>query len=81
MVLYNAPRYFKDIVNKNELFDENIVNFKYSLIDINHQYTKEALIKNNNITAAIIFLLDQKVEALEFFERLKAVALKFNKLT
>ncbi|NOV60350.1 Rpn family recombination-promoting nuclease/putative transposase [Clostridium beijerinckii] len=86
IVLYNAirkwnvPLYFKDIVNKNELFGENIVNFKYSLIDVNHQYTKEELIKNNNITSAI-FLLDQKVEPLEFFERLKAVALKFNKLT
>lgn len=45
-----------------------------------HLYTKEDLIKNNNVTSAI-FLLDQKVDALEFFERLKAVALKFNKLT
>jgi hypothetical protein len=77
---WNAPRYFKDIVNENELFRDNIVNFKYELFDVNHQYTKEDLIKNNNITSAI-FLLDQKVEALEFFERLKAVALKFNKLT
>ena len=46
----------------------------------NHQYTKEELIKNNNITSAI-FLLDQKVEPLEFLDRLKAVALEFNKLT
>ncbi len=56
------------------------MNFKYELFDVNHQYTKEELSKNNNITSAI-FLLDQKVEPLEFFERLKAVALKFNKLT
>ena len=46
----------------------------------NHQYTKEELIKNNNITSAI-FLLDQKVEPLEFLDRLKSVALEFNKLT
>lgn len=46
----------------------------------NHQYTKEELIKNNNITSAI-FPLDQKVEPLEFLDRLKAVALEFNKLT
>lgn len=86
IVLYNATRkwnvpiYFRDIVNKNELFGENIVNFKYSIIDVNHQYTKEELIENNNITSAI-FLLDQKVDPLESFERLKAVASKFNKLT
>ena len=77
---WNAPRYFKDIVNKSELFGENIVNFKYQLFDINHEYTKEELIKNNNITSAI-FLLDQKVDPLEFMHRLKAVALEFNKLT
>lgn len=77
---WNAPRYFKDIVNKSELFGENIVNFKYELFDINHEYTKEELIKNNNITSAI-FLLDQKVEPLEFLDRLKAVALEFNRLT
>ena len=77
---WNAPRYFKDIVNKSELFGDNIVNFKYELFDVNHQYTKEDLIKNNNITSAI-FLLDQKVEPLEFLDRLKAVALEFNKLT
>ena len=77
---WNAPRYFKDIVNKSELFGDNIVNFKYELFDVNHEYTKEQLIKNNNITSAI-FLLDQKVEPLEFLYRLKAVALEFNKLT
>lgn len=77
---WNAPRYFKDIVNKSELFEDNIVNFKYQLFDVNHQYTKEDLIKNNNITSAI-FLLDQKVEPLEFLNRLKAVALEFNRLT
>ena len=86
IVLYNAtrewnvPRYFKDIVRNNELFGDNIVNFKYELFDVNHEYTKEQLIKNNNITSAI-FLLDQKVEPLEFLDRLKAVALEFNKLT
>lgn len=46
----------------------------------NHEYTKEELIKNNNITSAI-FLLDQKVEPLEFLNRLKVVALEFNRLT
>lgn len=77
---WNAPRYFKDIVNQNELFGDNIVNFKYELFDVNHQYTKEELSKNNNITSAI-FLLDQKVDPLEFLNRLKIVALEFNRLT
>jgi Putative transposase, YhgA-like. len=76
---WNAPKYFKDIVNKSEMFGDNIVNFRYELFDVNHQYTKEELIKNNNITSAI-FLLDQKVEPLEFLNRLKAVALEFNRL-
>jgi hypothetical protein len=67
---WNAPRYFKDIIKNNELFGENIINFKYELFDINHKYTKEELIKNRNITSAI-FLLDQKVEPLEFLDRLK----------
>ena len=44
---WNAPRYFKDIINKSEIFGDNIVNFKYELFDVNHQYTKESLIKNN----------------------------------
>lgn len=77
---WNAPRYFKDIVKNNELFAENIINFKYELFDINHKYTKEELINNRNITSAI-FLLDQKVEPLEFLDRLKTIALEFNKLT
>jgi len=77
---WNAPRYFKDIVNKSELFGENIVNFKYKLFDINHEYTKKELIKNNNITSAI-FLLDQKVDPLEFLYRLQSVALEFNRLS
>ena len=86
IVLYNAtqewkvPRYFKDIVKNNELFGENIISFKYELFDVNHQYSKEELIKNNNITSAI-FLLDQKVEPLEFISRIKAIALEFNRLT
>ena len=29
---WNAPKYFKDIVNKSELFGDNIVNFKYALL-------------------------------------------------
>lgn len=77
---WNAPRYFKDIVRNNKLFGESIVNFKYELVDVNHEYTKEELIENKNITSAI-FLLDQKVDPLEFIDRLKVVALEFNKLT
>ena len=53
----------KVIVNKNEVFSHNIIDFRYKLFDVNHQYTKEELIKNNNITFAI-FLLDQEEEPL-----------------
>lgn len=38
------------------------------------------MIKNNNIISAI-FLLDQKVDPLEFLNRLKVVAVEFNRLT
>lgn len=67
----------------NEKFISEItilINDMRILNNIYSEYTKEQLIKNNNITSAI-FLLDQKVEPLEFLDRLKAVALEFNKLT
>ncbi|SHH76692.1 Putative transposase, YhgA-like [Clostridium grantii DSM 8605] len=86
IVLYNGkkvwdvPQRFRDIVNGNELFGNSIIDFEYSIFDVNNKYTKEDLIRNKNITSAI-FLLDQKIDAEEFIERIKAIALFFANLT
>lgn len=63
-----------------ELFGSGLLNFKYDVFDVNHDFTKEDLVNSQNVTSAI-FLLDQKVDALEFLNRIKAIALFFNSLT
>jgi hypothetical protein len=86
MVLYNGkkewdvPQRFKEIIDGSDLFGDSVIDFKYSIFDVNNNYTKEDLIKNKNITSAI-FLLDQKIDAEEFIERIKAIALFFANLT
>jgi predicted transposase/invertase (TIGR01784 family) len=67
-------------VSGSELFGNSIIDFEYSIFDVNNKYTKEDLIKNKNITSAI-FLLDQKIDAEEFIERIKAIALSFANIT
>lgn len=71
---------FKDIIDGSELFQDSIIDFKYSVFDVNNKFTKEQLIEYKNITSAI-FLLDQKIDAKEFIERIKAIALFFSNLT
>ena len=74
IVLYNGTkkwtcaRNFKDIINESQLFGDNILDFRYILVDIN-RYSKEYLFEFKNIAAAI-FLLDQDINAMEFLERL-----------
>ncbi|SHH49671.1 hypothetical protein [Clostridium grantii] len=58
----------------------SIMDFEYSIFDVNNKYNKEDLIRNKNITSAI-FLLDQKIDAEEFIERIKDIALFFANLT
>ena len=85
IVLYNGTkkwtcaRNFKDIINKGELFGDNILDFRYILVDIN-RYSKKYLYEFKNISAAI-FLLDQNINAIEYLERLKDIVIGFNKLT
>ena len=85
LVLYNGkaawdvPTRFRDIVENEELFGDNILDFKYNLFDVNNKYSKEELIKNKGITSAI-FLLDQKIDPKEFLDRIKTVALFFDSL-
>ncbi|SHH42523.1 Rpn family recombination-promoting nuclease/putative transposase [Tepidibacter thalassicus] len=77
IVLYNgknnwtAVRDFKEVLNGYELFDDNIINFRYLLFDINRM-EKEELIEIANVISAI-FLLDQNVEIEEIIKRLKLV--------
>lgn len=86
LVLYNGeekwdvPKEFRKIIYNEKLFGDGLLNFKYDLFDINNDYTKEQLMNSKNVTAAI-FLLDQKIDALEFLQRIKVIALFFQALS
>ena len=79
---WNVPNEFRKIIYNENLFGNGLLNFKYDVFDIGNdeEFSKEKLIKNRNVTSAI-FLLDQKMNALEFFERIKVIALYFDGLT
>ena len=88
IVLYNGeqvwdvPNQFRKMIYNEELFGNNILNFEYDIFDISNdeKLNKDALIDLKNVTAAI-FLLDQKMDAIEFLERIKVIALYFNSLS
>ena len=86
IVLYNGkqvwdvPNEFRKMTYNEKLFGNNILNFKYDIIDINNDYSKEELENSKNVSSAI-FLLDQKMDALEFLRRIRVIALFFNELT
>jgi hypothetical protein len=65
--------------NDSHIFGENILDFKYELIDIN-SYDKTELYGKQNITSAV-FLLDQDIDRIEFINGLKDIVKGFNKLT
>lgn len=77
IVLYNgknnwtAVRNFKEILSGYELFEDNVVDFKYLLFDVNRM-DKNELIDIANVISSV-FLLDQKVEIEELVKRLKLV--------
>jgi len=85
IVIYNGTkkwtcaRNFKDILQGSQLFEDNVIDFRYILVDIN-RYSKECLYEFKNIAAAI-FLLDQDIDAIEFLSRLKDIVINFSKLT
>ena len=88
VVLYNGeevwdvPTEFRKMIYNEELFGDNILNFKYDIFDISNdkKFEKEKLLENKTITS-IIFLLDQKLNPQEFLERIKEIALFFNSLS
>ena len=57
---WTAKTSYKETLNSYETFGEYAVDFKYILIDVN-RYTKEELLKLENLIASV-FLLEQKVE-------------------
>ena len=85
LVLYNGEskwdveQEFRKIIDNEEIFGEGLINFKYDLFDVNNSFTKAELIDSKNVTSAI-FLLDQKIDEIEFLERIKVIALYFNNL-
>lgn len=86
IVLYNgphpwtAPLEFKNILNGIELFGEKILNFKYSLIDVNRYQSHELLQLSNLISS--VFLLDQDMKKVEeLFMRLKELTNTLNQLS
>ena len=68
------------MIYNEKLFGNNILNFKYDIIDINNDYSREDLENSKNVSS-VIFLLDQKIDALEFLRRIRVIALFFNELT
>lgn len=85
IVLYNGKKKWtsskelKDVISNSKIFGENILNFKYEFIDIN-SYDKEELYNKQDISSAI-FLLDQNIDRIEFYDRLKGIIIQFNKLS
>jgi hypothetical protein len=85
MVLYNgrdnwtACRSFKELLNGYELFSDNIVDFTYTLFDVN-RYSEAELGRVSNLVSTV-FLLDQGVDVLELVERLKNQLELLKKLT
>ena len=84
MVLYNGankwtvPLEFKDKLQQADLFGSHAMNFEYILVDVN-SYTKETLVQIENVVSAI-FLLDQKIDSIEFVKRAAIVAKEFDNI-
>ncbi|MGL4873275.1 MAG: Rpn family recombination-promoting nuclease/putative transposase [Clostridium sp.] len=74
IVLYNGkqvwdvPTEFRKMFYNEEKFHSGILNFTYDIFDVNNGFTKEEL-------------LDQKITAMEFMNRIKDIALFFDGLS
>jgi hypothetical protein len=78
IILYNgynnwtACRSFKEYLSGYELFGENIIDFKYILIDIN-RYTKEELHEASNVISTVFLMEQSKDDVNNLVEVLKRV--------
>lgn len=85
IVTYNGidkwyvPKRFREKIDTPELFGTNLLDFEYILLDVN-RYGKAELIEKQSIASAV-FLLDQKIDVMEYLNRIATVAQAFNKLT
>ncbi|MBU3105494.1 Rpn family recombination-promoting nuclease/putative transposase [Clostridium gasigenes] len=85
IVLYNGQKTwdaevsFRNIVSEEQLFSNSIIDFTYNIVDVNN-YSKDTLLNLKSVTGAI-FLLDQKINEEEFLERIKLIALTFDKMS
>lgn len=73
------PKRFKEKIDSPELFGANLLDFEYILLDVN-RYEKAELIEKQSIASAI-FLLDQKIDVVEYLDRMATIAQAFNTLT
>ena len=76
---WQVPRHFNEKIDSPELFGGRLLDFEYILLDVN-RFDKEELIRKQSIASAI-FLLDQKIDVIEFLDRIATVAEVFNTLT
>lgn len=76
---WHVPKRFKEKIDSPELFGANLLDFEYILLDVN-RYEKAELIEKQSIASAI-FLLDQKIDVVEYLDRMATIAQAFNTLT
>lgn len=76
---WNAKLSLREITSHYEAFGDNILDFKYSLIDVNHDYTEADLLENDCISS-IIFLLDQNTDVMTLLKRLGEIVERFQSL-
>ncbi len=76
---WTANMNFKEMLSGYELFEDNIVNFKYMLFDIN-RYDDEELLNMSNLVSAI-FLLDQEMNEEELIRRLRKIIYVLKKIS
>jgi len=75
MVLYNGdanwsvPIEFKDTLGSADLFEDNVLNFKYILFDV-QKYEEEELLQLSNLIGSV-FLVDKSSELEDIIEQLK----------
>lgn len=85
IVLYNGKNKwttvtnFKDILQGNELFGNNILDFSYILFDVN-RYEKETLLELANMVS-LLFLMEQDITKEELVNRLRSSVFVLKKIT
>ena len=85
IVLYNGSGEWKakcslgEITEGGELCGDNLLNLRYALVDVNHQYTEEELLSNDCVNS-IILLLDRHGDMPTVLKRLGEIVTRFKSL-